>query len=99
MEVFIPSLTAVLSASSSSSRVALETGDDRVVACNNTLTEVVFIKFGSSAVVATTSPSGYDMPLPASALIRIRVPDGATHVAGITGSGSGTVYFTVGAGG
>jgi hypothetical protein len=90
--------TAALSATTSTARVALNrqtNGPQGAITCriHNAHSSVVFIKFGDSAVDATTS----SMPIPAGGVEVFSIGD-STHVAGITGTGSGTVYATCGMG-
>ena len=97
-DLFTPALanTAALSATTSSSRVALPssgTTGAKSVRVYNAASVAVFIQFGDVTVTATTS----HMPIPAGGVECFEVGS-ATYVAGITGSSSGTVYFTSGNG-
>lgn len=98
MDLFTPSLsnTAALSATTSSARVALASAgatSNKSVRVYNAASVTVFIQFGDATVTATTS----HMPIPAGGVECFEVGS-ATYVAGITGSSSGTVYFTSGNG-
>lgn len=93
-DLFTPSLanTANISATTSSARVAIPAGGQSV-RVHNAASVAVFIQFGDSSVTATTS----HMPIPAGGVETFN-EGGATHVAAITASGSGTIYFTSGSG-
>jgi hypothetical protein len=65
------------------------------VVCYNAGSVAAFIKFGDSTVT-TAATTGF--PLVPGQQIRVRAQTGATHVAGITGSSTATVYFTSGIG-
>lgn len=54
----------------------------------------VFVLFGTSGATATTG----NMPVPSGAVEVFSVPEGTTHAATITSSGTGTIYFTTGLG-
>ena len=82
-----------LSAATSSSRIALPGW--KTVRVTNTGSVTAYLRFGSSTVTAATA-TGLD--LPAGAVETFRVPVGATHLAGITASGSTTVGVTPGEG-
>lgn len=94
-----PRGTTQITASTSSSRVALANSGEQVRVINNS-TDDVFIELGDSSVTAAV-PSG-------ATAGSMRVKPGAievftrkpvfTHVAGITSSGGGTVDFTTGSG-
>lgn len=60
----------------------------------NSGTVTVFVAFGGSAVAATTTAS---MPLPAGAVEVFAVGE-VLYLAGITASGTATVYATIGQG-
>ncbi len=96
--VFSPlGATKSISASSSTASVALDTslaGRNRVCRVYNDLTEKVFIKFGTSSVTAAVT----DLPIGPGATEAFEINPSPTHVACITASGSGTVYFTEGEG-
>ncbi len=86
--------TVNLSATDSSSRVELTAQGDKTVRVYNSGTETVFINFGDSAVTAATA-SG--LPVPGGVVEAFAAGD-VTHAAGITSTGSSTVYFTSGRG-
>ena len=94
--LFTPlSPTKKISASSSSSRVALDLPNvGRAIRVYNDLSEVVFIEFGDSTVTATTG----SLPIGPKATEPFECPQRASHVAAITASGSGNIYFTEGQG-
>lgn len=60
----------------------------------NAGTVPVFIVFGREDAVATTGAT----PVAPGSTAIFTVPEGATHVAAITASGTATVYFTAGEG-
>ena len=55
---------------------------------------VVFIQFGDSTVTATTA----NMPIPAGGVEVFAIGSAITYIAGITASGTGTLYATTGRG-
>lgn len=73
---------------------AASTGNTSV-RIHNGATVTVFIQFGASTVEATTS----NMPIPAGGVEVFDIGGAVTHVAGITASGTGTLYATTGRGG
>lgn len=91
--------TVSISASTSSSRVALQktpsTGEFHL-RIHNAGAATIFFNRGGSTIDATTS----NMPIPAGAVEVITINNAqkepVTHVAAITASGTATVYFTVG---
>ena len=98
----VPATTVNLSASNVSSRVEFlptatinATDNLLTVRVYNSGTVVVFINFGGSSVTATTTTS---MPMPPGWSEPFRVHPSETYCAGITASGTSTVYFTVGEG-
>lgn len=101
-DTFVPQGTATIAATTTTANVALpigcpeqQTGTERPqVRIYNGGTNPVFIAFGGSAVTATTS----GMPVAPSGPECFTLPFGATHVAAIYGTGTGTVYFTSGFG-
>lgn len=96
--VFQPGLsnTTAISATGTTSRAALNKPSNPgalTVRIHNAGAVTVFVQFGDSAVEATTS----HMPLPAN-VVEVFSVGAATHIAGITASGSATVYLTTGFG-
>jgi hypothetical protein len=100
--VFCPFLgqTTAVSVSGSTARGALNlpaanTGltGGMTVRIYNATSVTVFIKFGDSTVTAATT----DTPI-APGAVEMFAADGATYVAGITASGTGTLYATPGMG-
>lgn len=64
-------------------------------------TDIVFIAFGDSTIVAAVpadSAGATGMPIAAGRESGVTVPGGATHLSVICGSGSAKVYVTAGAG-
>ena len=92
MAAFFPGPTVSLSVSSSTASVSLGT-QARTVRVYNATTVTVFVKFGIDSATATTS----DLPV-APGLVECFDARKCVYAAGITASGSGTVYFTVGEG-
>lgn len=84
--------TVNIAATTTSSRVLLGSTDDsvRTVVIYNAGSSDVFIRFGDSTVTAVATT---DFPVPAGIPVAFD-RGGATYVAAIYGSGSGTVYFT-----
>lgn len=93
-----------LACSGTSARVALpDVGDQpRKVRLMNVSADVVFVRFGTSAVEAEVVDSGTpsnDLPLPGNGFVEIlEAPESATHVAGITGGNAVDLYVTMGHG-
>lgn len=92
-----PGETVTLAATTASARVALPTAlISQVMVTNAPGAGLAFVSFGNdtvSAAVASSTPI-----LPGVAYV-FTVPSGATHMAAITGTGSATLYATVGQGG
>lgn len=65
-----------------------------VVRVYNDGPDTVFVQFGGSSVAATTS----NMPVPSGAIETFSIGPKITHMAGITASGTATVYVTAGEG-
>lgn len=86
-----------LSATTTTSRVAV--GGPQVVVWVNSTTVPVFIRSGDSGVVATTADNvAYQSVIAPNIPQTITLPPGHTYIAGITASGSATVYLTYGSG-
>ena len=56
---------------------------------------LAFVEFGSSTVTAATA-TGF--PIQPGGILCLRVPENATHIAGITAASTATVYVTTGDG-
>ncbi len=94
MTPFRPAATANLAATSTSARVQVSaTATPQEYRVYNAGTVVVFVQEGDSAVTTTTTTG---VPLAPGAIEILTF--GGTHVAGITASGTATVYFTPGDG-
>lgn len=92
---FTPGASSTLSATTSTGRVALtRNGSDQVLIFAPAANAAAFIKFGDSTVVAAVT----DIPIGPGFSRVFTVPKGATHVAGITGASTATLYFTCGDG-
>ena len=85
----LPGTTSDLSGSSRTANI----GSVSVRVYNSTAV-TVFVQFGDSTVAATTAK----MPVPAGAIETFQIGRATTHVAGITASGTGTLYVTPGMG-
>lgn len=96
--IFTPiGATTSLAVTATTGSVALDnvTDSSRSVRCYNTGDVIVFLNFGPSTVEATTAAG---LPLGPGAVEFFEIGQGATHVAGITASGTATVYFSEGRG-
>lgn len=99
MSVFAPGGTISLAATTSSGAAKLVNPNAQTVRVYNSGVVPVFIKAGTSSVTAATT----DLPVAPGAVEVFDLKAAAsgaemTHIAGITGSGSATVYFTTGMG-
>jgi len=93
---FMPTGARVdLSATTTTSRIALPINDYGSLRVSNASGVTVYLRFGDASVTATTA-AGLDL-LPGT-VETLRVPAGATHLAGITASGTATVGVTPGQG-
>lgn len=91
--VFSPRATTTLSATTVSSNVTVSSSSNNVM-ISNAGSVTVFIKFGSdSSVTATTG----DLPV-LGGTVQVFSKGGTSYIAGITGTGSATVYVTGGDG-
>lgn len=92
---FTPGASSTLAVTTSSARVAItRKGSEQVLIYAPAANAAAFIVFGDDTVVATTAgvaiPPGFNKVF--------TVPEGATHVAAITGASTATLYFTCGDG-
>lgn len=102
-DTFCPAGTANIAATTTSANVALPipsngVGERPQVRIYNSSSSVAFIAFGDSSVTAAAATG---IPVHSNATDipeKFTVPFGATHVACILATGSGTVYFTSGFG-
>lgn len=101
-QAFRPNTTTKsLSASGSTGSVALITGDILTAWSGGTCrvynagSVVVFVAFGTSAVTAATATG---LPVPPGQTEEFQIGPTDTYMAGITGSGTATVYATPGQG-
>ena len=100
MNVFmITGPTVNLTAGTTSGAVAIATGSNgpgvAIIRIRNAGTVDAFVEFGASGVTATLAASA---PVAPGTVEAFRVPQGVTHAAAITASGSTVVYFTPGEG-
>jgi hypothetical protein len=96
--IFTPiGATANLAVTSTTGRVALDnlTNQSRSVRVFNSGAVVVFLEFGGSTVEAAAATS---LPVGPGATEWFEIGGAVTHVAGITASGTATVYFSEGMG-
>lgn len=84
--------TTVLAVTAASARTALPAGV--AVRLSNAGDVAISVRFGDSTVTAATTAMDI---LPGSAEV-FRVPTGATHLAAIVASGTGTLKITAGSG-
>ena len=97
IDLFSPIATTAVSVSASTASGALTmptTPANPTVRVYNSTAVVVFIKFGTSTVTAATT----DTPIPAGGVEAFSINPNVTHIAGITASGTGTLYATTGFG-
>jgi hypothetical protein len=94
----VPQGTITISATTSSAATALATaglGGVRQLEISNAGTGAVFVETGASTITAAVA-SGYPV-LPSQCKV-ITINAAVTHIAMITGSGTQTVYVSVGVG-
>lgn len=94
---FTPSSTSVtLSVTDASARVPLAgVGQNQALIFSPAASDVAFVAFGDSTVVATTA----GMAIPPGFNRVITIPPNATHIAGIAGAtDTATIYLTLGDG-
>lgn len=102
MDIFSPvGATVNLAATTTTGNVALtaihETGiGSKSVRLYNAGAVAVFVAFGTSAIAAVLATS---IPIPPGGVEVFEVSPAVTHVAGITASGTATIYATAGRGG
>lgn len=94
MNINAPTLSLAVSSSSASVEIPEPTNNSTSVIVFNPLSETVFVKSGATSATATTS----DFPIPPGASYTLTKNSEHNFLAGITASGSGTIYFTVGSG-
>ncbi len=88
--------TVNLAVTTSSGRVALTTvKSSSSVRVYNAGAATAFVQFGDSTVAAATATS---IPIPSGAIEVFGIGEAITHVAGITASGTATLYCTSGLG-
>ena len=91
---FRPTGTVALSASTSSTVVALAGGGETIV-ITNTTTSLACIRFGADPTVSATNA---DMPVLANSRVMLSANSLVTYAAGVLVSGTGAVLFTRGDG-
>ncbi len=92
---FTPGQTVLLATSTTTGRVALPTLRGNQVRISNPAGgSIVFVKFGDATVTAAVT----DMPILPGDNVVLTIQPSMTHVAGITSTGTPTIYFTAGDG-
>ena len=91
---FRPAGTAAAAASTTVANVTLSGGGGAVLVYNATTAIAFFRLVGASGLTATAS----DTPLPGGARMLVDAGPFVSNAAVVLGSGSGTVYFTLGDG-
>jgi hypothetical protein len=91
---FRPTGTAAVSATSSSSAVALVGGGETVVVTNTALS-LAYVRFGADSSVIASSA---DMPVQPNSRATLAVNPFVTYAAALLATGSGAVLFTRGDG-
>lgn len=91
---FVPSRTATLMGTTTSSNVALGAGGDTVVV-TNVASSVAFVRFGSDA---TVSASTTDMPVLPNSRVLLALNPLISYAAAVLISGTGNILFTRGDG-
>jgi hypothetical protein len=91
---FRPAGTAAAAASTAVTNVTLNGGGGAVLIYNSATTTAFFRLGGASGLTATIG----DTPVPAGSRMLVDAGPFVSNVAVILGSGSGTVYFTLGDG-
>jgi hypothetical protein len=95
----VPQGTITISATTSSAATALPTvglNGVRQLEISNAGTGAVFVETGTSSAITAAVASGYPV-LPSQCKV-ITINAAVTHIAMITGSGTQTVYVSVGVG-
>lgn len=88
----------------SSARIVCPVGVGRQIEFFNSGSAAVFVRFGGSTVAATTGTASATAPTAGSYVIgpgvvlMITKPEGATHMAHISGTAAQTLYYTPGTG-
>lgn len=93
--------TKIVTAGTSTAAVTLPTGGGRNVMLANRGSADIFFNFGPSTITVAI-PSGATQGgacIPPGAVYTCTPPEGATHIATISGSASQTLYVTAGTGG
>ncbi len=91
---FVPSSTASLASTTTSSNVALSIGGDSVVVTNAAAT-IAYVRFGSDGTVVA---SATDMPVLPNSRVLLALNPLISHAAAVLVSGAGNVLFTRGDG-
>lgn len=97
----LPAGTVTITCAATTANVALgPKGNKQVRVKNIDLTNVAYISFGNSSVVATlpVGATGGSMPIGPGETAGFTIGDSVTNVAAICSAGTPIVYFTVGNG-
>lgn len=103
---FIPQAEGTLPVlvGTSSARIVLPANVGRHIEFFNSGSATVFVRFGDSSVAATsgtasaTAPTAGSYPIGPGVVLMITRPEGATHMAHISGTAAQTLYLTSGTG-
>lgn len=93
--------TVTITTATSTANVALTMGGGNQVRVKNIdATNIAYVNFGISTVVATlpSGATGGSIPIGAGETAGFTVPNGTTHAASICSAGTPVVYFTPGQG-
>jgi hypothetical protein len=94
-----PNTTIAITVGTSSAAVLIPVGGGRQVLFCNRGSADVFYNFGASNVtVAIPTATAGGAVVPPGAMLTVTTPEGATHVATISGTASQTLYATAGDG-
>lgn len=92
--------TVAITVGVTTATTALPTGGGRQVQLTNRGTADIFVNFGGSGVtVAIPTGTAGGAPVTPGSILVYTPPEGATHIATISGTASQTLYVTTGSGG
>lgn len=91
--------TIAITVGTSSSTTKLPVGGGRqVMLCNRGTADIFFNLGGSNVTVAVPTGTAGGCPIPPGAIATFTTPEGATHIACISGTAAQTLYVTTGDG-
>lgn len=94
-----PNTTVAVTVALTTAAVKLPPGGGRNVMLANRGSADIFFNFGDSSItVAVPTATAGGSPVPPGAIITCTPPEGATHIATISGTASQTLYVTTGDG-